>query len=50
MVRDSPARVAAARVVEARARVNGVVTQRAYQEGQPDKQGDLLSRIEPDNY
>lgn len=47
---EYPARVSGSRVVEVRARVNGVVTQRAYQEGQPVKQGDLLFRIEPDNY
>lgn len=47
---EYPARVSGSRVVEVRARVNGVVTQRAYQEGEPVKQGDLLFRIEPDNY
>lgn len=45
-----PARVSGSRVVEVRARVNGVVTERAYREGQPVKKGDLLFRIEPDNY
>ncbi len=47
---EYPARVAGSRVVEVRARVNGVITERAYREGQPVKQGDLLFRIEPDNY
>lgn len=47
---EYPARVSGSRVVEVRARVNGVVVERAYQEGQPVKQGDLLFRIEPDNY
>lgn len=47
---EYPARVSGSRVVEVRARVNGVVKERAYQEGQPVKQGDLLFRIEPDNY
>jgi len=47
---EYPARVSGSRVVEVRARVNGVVVERAYREGQPVKQGDLLFRIEPDNY
>lgn len=47
---EYPARVTGSRVVEVRARVNGVVVERAYQEGQPVKKGDLLFRIEPDNY
>lgn len=45
-----PARVSGSRVVEVRARVTGVVTERAYTEGQPVKAGDLLFRIEPDTY
>lgn len=47
---EYPARVSGSRVVEVRARVNGVVVERAYREGEPVKQGDLLFRIEPDNY
>ncbi len=45
-----PARVSGSRVVEVRARVSGVVVDRAYREGQPVKAGDVLFRIEPDNY
>jgi membrane fusion protein (multidrug efflux system) len=45
-----PARVSGSRVVEIRARVSGVIVERAYREGQPVKAGDLLFRIEPDNY
>ena len=45
-----PARVSGTRVVEVRARVSGVVVERAYREGQPVKAGDVLFRIEPDNY
>lgn len=47
---DYPARVSGSRVVEVRARINGVVVERAYQEGQPVKQGDLLFRIEDNSY
>lgn len=47
---EYPARVSGSRVVEVRARVTGVVTERAYREGQPVQAGDLLFRIEPDNY
>jgi membrane fusion protein (multidrug efflux system) len=45
-----PARVVGSRVVEVRARVSGIVVERAYREGQAVKEGDLLFRIEPDNY
>lgn len=47
---EYPARVAGSRVVDVRARVSGVVVERAYREGQPVKEGDLLFRIEPDTY
>ena len=47
---DYPARVSGSRVVEVRARINGVLVERAYQEGQPVKQGDLLFRIEDNSY
>jgi membrane fusion protein (multidrug efflux system) len=47
---EYPARVAGSRVVEVRARVSGVIVERSYREGQPVKAGDLLFRIEPDNY
>lgn len=47
---DYPGRVAGSRVVDVRARVSGVVVERAYREGQPVKAGDLLFRIEPDTY
>ncbi|MFC4314162.1 efflux RND transporter periplasmic adaptor subunit [Steroidobacter flavus] len=47
---EYPARVAGSRVVEVRARVSGVIVERKYREGQPVKAGDLLFRIEPDNY
>lgn len=45
-----PARVSGSRVVDVRARVSGVIVERAYREGQPVKAGDVLFRIEPDNY
>jgi membrane fusion protein, multidrug efflux system len=45
-----PARVSGSRVVEVRARVSGVIVERAYREGQPVKAGDVLFRIEPDSY
>jgi len=45
-----PARVAGSRVVEVRARVSGVIVERTYKEGQPVKAGDILFRIEPENY
>ena len=45
-----PARVSGSRVVEVRARVSGVVVERAYREGQPVMAGDVLFRIEPDTY
>jgi len=45
-----PARVSGSRVVEVRARVSGIVVERAYREGEPVRTGDLLFRIEPDNY
>jgi membrane fusion protein (multidrug efflux system) len=47
---EYPARVTGSRVVEVRARVSGVIVERKYREGQPVKAGDLLFRIEPDNY
>jgi membrane fusion protein (multidrug efflux system) len=47
---EYPARVAGSRVVEVRARVSGVIVERKYREGQPVKAGDVLFRIEPDNY
>jgi len=46
----SPARVAGTQDIEVRARVSGVVVERAYREGQPVAKGDLLFRIEPDAY
>lgn len=45
-----PARVVGSRVVEVRARVSGVLVERAYREGQRVKAGDVLFRIEPDSY
>ena len=45
-----PAHVSGTHVVEVRARVSGIVVERAYREGQPVKAGDVLFRIEPDNY
>ena len=47
---EYPGRVAGSRVVEIRARVSGVIVERNYREGQPVKAGELLFRIEPDNY
>lgn len=45
-----PARVVGSRVVEVRARVSGIIVERAYREGDAVKAGDLLFRIEPDTY
>ncbi len=45
-----PARVVGSRVVEVRARVSGIVVERAYREGEAVQAGDLLFRIEPDTY
>lgn len=45
-----PARVSGSRVVEVRARVSGIIVERSYREGQPVAAGDVLFRIEPDNY
>jgi membrane fusion protein (multidrug efflux system) len=47
---STAARVAGSRVVEVRARVNGVVLERAYKEGQVVRKGDLLFRIDPRRY
>ena len=43
-------RVAASREVEVRARVGGILLQRAFDEGSRVKQGDLLFRIDPATY
>ena len=43
-------RVAASREVEVRARVGGILLQRAFEEGSRVKQGDLLFRIDPATY
>lgn len=45
-----PAHVAASRDVDVRARVSGIVVERAYAEGEPVAKGELLFRIEPDSY
>lgn len=45
-----PGRVSGTRVVEVRARVSGVVVERAYREGQAVESGDVLFRIEASLY
>ena len=47
LVQEYPARVRGAREVEVRARVSGILLERAYQEGERVEQGDLLFRIDP---
>lgn len=45
-----PARVAGSRVAEVRARVGGLLVERAYREGEAVRAGQVLFRIEPDSY
>lgn len=47
---DYAARVAGSRDVQVRARVGGILLERAYQEGAEVKAGDLLFRIDPEPY
>lgn len=50
LVFEYPARLAGSREVEIRARVGGILTKRAYTEGQYVKRGDLLFEIDPAPY
>ena len=47
---DYAARLAGSREVEVRARVSGILLQRAYTEGQYVKRGDVLFRIDPEPF
>ncbi|UAW99759.1 efflux RND transporter periplasmic adaptor subunit [Halopseudomonas nanhaiensis] len=47
MVQEYPARIRGARETEVRARISGVLLERAYQEGADVEEGDLLFRIDP---
>ena len=47
LVRDFVGRLAATRIAQVRARVTGIVLERAYKEGTDVKAGDVLFRIDP---
>ncbi|SDS16270.1 membrane fusion protein, multidrug efflux system [Halopseudomonas xinjiangensis] len=47
MIQEYPARIRGARETEVRARISGVLLERAYQEGAHVEEGDLLFRIDP---
>ena len=47
ITRDLPGRITALRVAEVRARVSGIVLEKAIQEGVDVKAGDLLFKIDP---
>jgi membrane fusion protein (multidrug efflux system) len=46
-IRELPGRIAPTRVAEVRARVGGIVMERAFQQGADVKAGDVLYRIDP---
>lgn len=48
ITRDLPGRIDAVRVAEVRARVSGILLEKAYQEGGDVKAGDLLFKIDPE--
>lgn len=50
LTRELPGRVAALRVAEVRARVNGIVEKRLFEEGSDVKEGQPLYRIEASSY
>lgn len=50
LVRDLPGRLVSTRVAEVRARVSGIVLERAFEEGGTVTQGDVLFRIDPALY
>ncbi|SDB60043.1 membrane fusion protein, multidrug efflux system [Desulfonatronum thiosulfatophilum] len=50
VMRDYPARVHGSRQVQVRARVEGILRERHYQEGRMVNQGELLFRIDPERY
>ncbi|GAB6059563.1 efflux RND transporter periplasmic adaptor subunit [Desulfonatronum parangueonense] len=50
VMRDYPARVHGSRQVQVRARVEGILRERHYQEGRMVSQGELLFRIDPERY
>ncbi len=47
VVRELPGRIAPMRIAEVRARVSGIVTERAFSQGTDVKAGDVLYRIDP---
>lgn len=47
IVRELPGRTAPTRIAEVRARVSGIVIERAFQQGSEVKAGDVLYRIDP---
>jgi membrane fusion protein, multidrug efflux system len=50
VIRDYPARVHGSRQVQVRARVDGILKERLYQEGRKVERDDLLFRIDPERY
>lgn len=50
LTQDLPGRTSALRVAEVRARVNGIVQKRLFQEGSDVKEGDVLYQIDPAPY
>ena len=49
-VEEYPARIRGVREVQVRARVPGILLERTYAEGSEVAQGDVLFRIDPDQY
>ena len=50
LILEYTGRAAGSREVEVRARVSGILLERRYQEGRPVRQGDVLFRIDPEQY
>jgi membrane fusion protein (multidrug efflux system) len=47
IIRELPGRIAPTRIAEVRARVSGIVIERAFKQGSAVKEGDVLYRIDP---
>lgn len=50
LILEYTGRAAGSREVEVRARVSGILLERRYQEGRPVRQGEVLFRIDPEQY
>lgn len=50
LTRELPGRTAAFRIAEVRARVNGIILKRLFEEGSDVKEGQVLFRIDPEQY